>query len=131
MQVGHVQHRLRGERVAHGHGAADGLPRKLGRDRGNRPPVAPVTSRDISAFLFDRLSDLQRFDGQEIVTEALHAPIDFALARKAALYHLREHGGQSYVFWRRSPYASITSTALPSTRPASMSACARPASSSG
>lgn len=52
------------------------------------------TRRDISAFIFDNLSFFQDFDkvkvyyddGQAVVSRALHASVEFALAREASLF---------------------------------------------
>ena len=57
--------------------------------------------KDISAFLFEHLDYFQQFDkvkvyyddgGQQIVSEALHASIEFALAKEATLFKRGTYG---------------------------------------
>lgn len=67
---------------------------------GDRDSHSTRMRRDISAFLFEHLDYFQQFDkvkvyyddGQQIVSEALHASIEFALAKDAALFKRGTYG---------------------------------------
>ena len=67
---------------------------------GDRDAHSTRMRRDISTFLFEHLDYFQQFDkvkvyyddGQQIVSEALHASIEFALAKEATLFKRGTYG---------------------------------------